>query len=133
GGEWLKVYPSTLVSTNVDPFAAVGINFVVSLFSHSRLFNYKPAPYPEPITSEMVPDTAESFEVSPDGLQFTFHLKPDVKLDPREPTNGRPVDAEDVVFSWNKFSSQAPNRKDLANELNQFAPVLRASAPDKQT
>jgi peptide/nickel transport system substrate-binding protein len=84
-------------------------------------------------TSEVVPDAAESFEISPDHLQVTFKLKPDVKLDTRPPTNGRALVASDVLFSWNKYATQAPNRKDLVNALNPFGPVASVTAPDERT
>ena len=34
----------------------------------------------------------------------------------------------DVVFSWNKYAAQAPNRKDMVNSLNPFGPVVGVSA-----
>ncbi len=41
------------------------------------------------------PDLAESWEVSEDGLQLTFHLRKDVKFH-----DGRPLTADDVVFTY---------------------------------
>lgn len=50
---------------------------------------------PEPTDSTKVAgDLAESYNVSPDGLTFTFKLKHDVKFD-----SGNPVTAQDVAFS----------------------------------
>ena len=43
-----------------------------------------------------VPDAAESWEVSPDGLRWTFHLRPDLKW-----SDGRPLTARDVAFTYN--------------------------------
>ncbi|GEM_PF-5986561 len=37
-----------------------------------------------------VPDAAESWEVAPDGLTWTFHLRPDLKW-----SDGRPLTARD--------------------------------------
>ena len=45
-------------------------------------------------TTNIVPDLAESFTVSPDGLTFTFKLRPGVKFQ-----NGRALTAEDVRYS----------------------------------
>ena len=42
--------------------------------------------------AEPAPDLATSWDVSPDGTIWTFHLRKDVKW-----TNGRPVTAHDVV------------------------------------
>jgi len=43
-----------------------------------------------------VPDAAESWEVSPDGLRWTFHLRPDLRW-----SDGRPLTARDVAFTYN--------------------------------
>ncbi len=41
-------------------------------------------------------EAAESHEVSPDGLEYTFHLKPGIKFH-----DGTPLTAADVAFTWN--------------------------------
>ena len=75
--------------TTLDP--AVGYDWqnwsvIYSLFS--RLMAYKPG------TTELVPSLAETFEVAPDGLAYTFRLRPGVKF-----TNGREVTAADGKYS----------------------------------
>jgi peptide/nickel transport system substrate-binding protein len=45
----------------------------------------------------VVPDLAQKWEVSPDGLTFTFTMQPDVKFD-----SGNVVTAEDVAFSFQR-------------------------------
>jgi peptide/nickel transport system substrate-binding protein/oligopeptide transport system substrate-binding protein len=45
-------------------------------------------------TTNVIPNLAESFAVSPDGLTFTFKLRPGVKFQ-----NGRALTAEDVRYS----------------------------------
>lgn len=44
-----------------------------------------------------VPAIAESYEVSDDGLTYTFHLRADAKW-----SNGTPVTAADFVFGWQR-------------------------------
>ncbi len=48
-----------------------------------------------PETYEFEPGLAEKWEVSPDGLTFTFHLRPGVQFH-----DGTPLTAEDVKFSF---------------------------------
>ena len=49
-----------------------------------------------------VPGVAERWEISPDGLTYTFHLRPNAKW-----SNGDPVVAEDFVFSAHRILSPA--------------------------
>jgi len=51
---------------------------------------------------EVVPDLAESYSVSVDGLVYTFKLRSDVNF-----TDGTAVKASDVVFSYNKIIENA--------------------------
>ncbi|OHV10893.1 peptide ABC transporter substrate-binding protein [Kushneria phosphatilytica] len=44
---------------------------------------------------EHIPGVAKSWEVSDDGLTYTFHLRDDAKW-----SDGQPVTAEDFVFGW---------------------------------
>ena len=50
----------------------------------------------------LTPDLAESWDVSPDGTVYTFHLRQDAKFH-----DGRPVVAQDVVYSWERAASPA--------------------------
>jgi dipeptide transport system substrate-binding protein len=57
----------------------------------------------EPGTTNPVPGLAESWEISDDGLQYTFKLRPGVKFQTTEfftPT--RDLNADDVVFSYER-------------------------------
>jgi oligopeptide transport system substrate-binding protein len=49
-----------------------------------------------------VPGVAERFDVSPDGRTYTFHLRADARW-----TDGRPVAAEDFVYSWRRVLDPA--------------------------
>jgi ABC-type transport system substrate-binding protein len=51
--------------------------------------------------SEIEPALAESWDVSDDGLTYTFHLRKDVTFH-----NGEPFNADAVVFSWNRYKSK---------------------------
>jgi len=53
-------------------------------------------------TSQPVPAAAEKWEVSPDGLIYTFHLRPTAKW-----SNGEPLTAGDFVASWRRALAPA--------------------------
>ncbi|HLF77291.1 MAG TPA: ABC transporter substrate-binding protein [Dehalococcoidia bacterium] len=100
---------------------------------YSRLFMYRPSVYPDLPTGAVDPDSAEGAEISPDGLQITVKLRPDLKFDPRPPTNGRPMNAEDVKWSWNAFAATNSSRGELVNSLSPSAPYQSIQVVDNRT
>src|SRR5271157_6094586 len=75
--------------TGLDPEAVLNntSGFVMSTI-YDSLVRYKPG------TTEVVPGVAEKWDVSADGLTYTFHLKSGIKF-----TDGTPLDAKAVI--WN--------------------------------
>lgn len=53
---------------------------------------------------KVVPGLAEKWEVSPDGLTYTFHLRPGLKF-----SDGSPVTAEDVAWNLEQFADPEVN------------------------
>ncbi|MEI8197211.1 MAG: peptide ABC transporter substrate-binding protein [Phycisphaerae bacterium] len=51
----------------------------------------------DPITLEPRPGVASSWEISPDTLTYTFHLRPNARW-----SNGDPVTAFDFAFAWQR-------------------------------
>ncbi|MEJ2665612.1 MAG: ABC transporter substrate-binding protein [Deinococcales bacterium] len=51
---------------------------------------------------KVIPSLATSWEVSSDGLTWTFHLRHDVKF-----SNGRPMTAKDVVYTYTRMLDPA--------------------------
>lgn len=51
----------------------------------------------------VVPYLAEKWDISPDGLTYTFHLRNDVKF-----SNGDPMTANDFVYAYDRASTYAP-------------------------
>jgi ABC-type transport system substrate-binding protein len=87
GGDIVVTYKDDI--TTLDP--AIGydwVNWSMIKSLYSRLMDYEPG------TANLVPSLAESFVVSPDGLTYTFKLRPGVKF-----SNGRAVVASDVKYS----------------------------------
>ncbi|MFV0299947.1 MAG: peptide ABC transporter substrate-binding protein [Paracoccus sp. (in: a-proteobacteria)] len=78
----------------------------------------------------MVPGAAESYEVSEDGLTYTFHLR-DAKW-----SNGDPVTAGDFVYGWQRAVDPATASEyawfmELMNIVNATAVVKGEVAPDQ--
>ncbi|OBB38861.1 ABC transporter substrate-binding protein [Mycobacterium sp. 852002-51961_SCH5331710] len=71
---------------------------------------------------EMRPALAESWEVSPDQLSWTFHLRPGVTFH-----DGSPFTADDVVFSYRRIIDEQ-----LAN-VDKFSAVTDVRAVDPMT
>jgi ABC-type transport system substrate-binding protein len=87
GGDIVVTYKDDI--TTLDP--AIGydwVNWSMIKSLYSRLMDYEPG------TANLVPSLAETFDVSPDGLTYTFKLRPGVKF-----SNGRTVVASDVKYS----------------------------------
>jgi ABC-type transport system substrate-binding protein len=49
------------------------------------------------------------------------------------PINGRDLDAQDVVFSWDRFSRVGGQRSGVANSANPNAPIMSVTSPDART
>lgn len=66
----------------------------------------------------LVADLAETWEVSEDGLDYTFHLRDGLKFH-----NGDPLTAEDLVYTFNRttdpnFASPHANKLQFVTEIN---------------
>ena len=56
----------------------------------------------DPGTTTLRPGLAESYEISPDGLEYIFHLRKGVKFH-----NGREMTAQDVKYSLDRVTNPA--------------------------
>lgn len=72
--------------------AFTDMNIMVSLFEGLTLLDER--------TSKPLPGVAESWSCSPDGLTWTFHLRPDARW-----SDGTPLTAEDFVWSFRRILS----------------------------
>jgi len=132
GGIYQWFSAAEIDSLDALPAPSVNTARTASGYVYSRLLKFKPGVLAPPL-GEIEGDLAESWEIAPDGLQVTLKLRPEAKFDPRAPTNGRAVDAQDVLFSWKKFSETSSFRGDLFNGASAASPILSMSAPDART
>src|SRR5215471_2533185 len=101
---------------------------------YAKLLRWKVGRYPAIFDGSSEGEAATSWELSPDKLTLTFKLRPDMKFDRRPPTNNRTMDADDVIWSWNKYIKNNPGARSLAyDNTNKAAAVASISAPDKNT
>jgi peptide/nickel transport system substrate-binding protein len=86
---------------------------VVSRATYSTLVTF-----PDADASAIEPMLAESWEVSPDGLTYTFKLRQGVTF-----SSGNPVTADDVVFSLMRLKNVKGNPAFLADNIAGVAAV----------
>lgn len=115
-----------------DPVTARNVTtFSLGSFTYSRLLKFKTG-IGQLADGSVEADSAVSWE-QPDPLTLTFHLRDNVKYDPRPPLNGRAMTAQDVVMTWQRFAAVSNYKQDLANAVNADAPVLNMTSVDPKT
>jgi oligopeptide transport system substrate-binding protein len=88
--------------------------------------------------NKIVPGQAETYDISKDGLTYTFHLRDGLKW-----SDGTPLTANDFVFSWKRLSDPnvaAPYGEDMLGYVKGYQEAvagnidaLGVSAPDDKT
>jgi oligopeptide transport system substrate-binding protein len=91
---------------DADPHIVTGIAEMKLLYAL-----FEPLVMIDPDTLRPRPALAERWEVSPDALVYTFHLRPAAKW-----SNGDPVVAQDCVDAWRRFLTPSL-AADYANQL----------------
>ena len=72
---------------------------------------------------------AKSVDLSEDGKVYTFHLREDVKF-----SNGAPLTADDVLFSWGRYTDPANAWRCLPDVNGEgLSKVVSVEAPDEHT
>ena len=96
-------YPISADPENLDPWRSV------STATRRVLTNvYESLTTLDAETAEVVPELAESWEVSDDGLTYTFNLRQGVMFQAVDDVSyeNREMTAEDVVWSWLRYLSE---------------------------
>ena len=114
------VYGLTLAPSGIDPHVNTSSELGIPLTSV-----YDTLVYLDPETGEFVPGLAQRWEVSDDGLVYTFYLKQGVTFH-----DGTSFDAEAVRFNLERITSP-----DLASQKARFmlGPYERAEVVDEYT
>ncbi len=74
--------------------------------------------------SKIVPSLAEDWDISGDGLEYTFHLRQDVKFQ-----NGNDFTAEDVAYTFNRLLTvEGGVNTELLDQVKGAAEVIDGSA-----
>jgi peptide/nickel transport system substrate-binding protein len=114
------VYGLTLAPSGIDPHVNASSELGIPLTSV-----YDTLVYLDPDTGDFVPGLAEDWDVSQDGLTYTFYLREDVTFH-----DGTPFNAEAVRFNLERITSP-----DLASQKARFmlGPYERAEVVDDYT
>lgn len=111
----------------LDPLASASFNVHNRVgIASSRLL--KPDMSPEYAFGEapLVGDLAEDWEISDDGLTYTFHLREGVLWHDIDPVNGREFVADDVVATFEEIQERG-------FQAFMLSPVTSIEAPDDYT
>ncbi len=100
---------------------------------YANLVSAKPGYLKAQDFSDYIPDAAQSWEWSPDGLTLTMKIQPNAKWHNKPPINGRPFDIEDMMFTWQRFQAKGRDRGALVNSVNPDAPLLSITSTDSRT
>ena len=82
-------------------------NLMIHNSTYDTLVEYKAGDL-----TKVAPRLADKWDVSPDGLNYTFTLHPGVKF-----SSGNPVTAEDVRFSWTRLKNLKGNPSFYADTI----------------
>ena len=96
-------------------------------FIYSTLVRFKVGPDVPPGTFTVEPHLAERWE-QPDDKTYVFHLRHGVKWHNKPPLNGGELVAEDVKFTYDRFTKEPANA-----DRHLFAVVDRIDVVDRYT
>jgi peptide/nickel transport system substrate-binding protein len=88
-----------------DPHLTASYTTMIDLsFTHSRLIKHKAGPDVKPGVFEFEPDLAESWS-QPNETTYVFKLRRGVRWHNKPPVSGRELTAEDVKFTFDRFTT----------------------------
>jgi peptide/nickel transport system substrate-binding protein len=96
------VYERQAAAETLDPLNPLNGNG--DIFAYNLAYSGLVRSDPTGRTNKIVPSLADHWTISHDGKTYTFHLRPGIKF-----SNGRPVTAEDVAWTLNRFGNPKIN------------------------
>ncbi len=113
---------------SIDPSRTTSyLRSIVGGPTYDRLVTWNVGPGNDPYKISFVPGLAESWDISKDGLTYTFRLRKGVKWPDVPPVNGREFTSADVRFSHEYFTRGESLIKSA------FEKVDRMETPDPYT
>ena len=128
-GGYVRSYFTTDI-TVWDPLSSTAAEHVGWNRVCAPLLQLNYGPGYDPRNFDMSKDSvAQSWEISADGLTYTFHIRPGIFWDERAPLNGRELVAADVKWTYETHmaTAGAPRRLHLSNAIKSI------ECPDKYT
>jgi len=111
-----------------DPHLTASYTTMINLsFTHSRLLKHKAGLDVKPGTFEIVGDLAETWS-QPDDKTYVFKLRKGVRWHKKPPVDGRELTAEDVKYTFDRFTTIKGN----ANQ-HMMATLAKTEVVDKHT
>ena len=136
GGSWVTESPSDPYFSYSDATIGVVEKLGISDWGIDRdEFDFKTVFFPD---SYLTGRLAESWDISPDGLSYTFNIRKGVNWHDKAPMNGRALTAEDVVYNFHRqlglgsFTDAGPNPNWPAGNLKGI-PFESITATDDST
>ena len=136
GGSWVTESPSDPYFSYSDATIGVVEKLGISDWGIDRdEFDFKTVFFPD---SYLTGRLAESWDISPDGLSYTFTIRKGVNWHDKAPMNGRALTAEDVVYNFHRqlglgnFTDAGPNPNWPAGNLKGI-PFESITATDDST
>jgi peptide/nickel transport system substrate-binding protein len=96
------VYARQYEAVTLNPYEV--LNGAGDIWAYEMIYSNLVRLNPEGTNDEIVPGLAKSWDVSPDGKTYTFHLRPGLKF-----SDGTPITAEDVKWSLENFGNPKVN------------------------
>ncbi|MSQ40261.1 MAG: ABC transporter substrate-binding protein [Dehalococcoidia bacterium] len=113
---------------NIDPYSTTAtFSYTPTGHLYDRLVHLPVGGGVDATVQTFVPGLAESWEVDENFMNFTFHLRKGVKFQNLPPVNGREFTSDDVLFTYDLFTSAGSVQKGF------FLDVNKVETPDKYT